>query len=334
MATFTLACQILIGDLTLDRIIYGKVVSSMDTTTDTCTLKIPRLRRILYQDKEAIATSIKEGDPVEVYWGYRQKGLYKEFQGYVSKVDLKTPLVIECEDASYLFKKVNLEKSWYETTLKEVLNYATAEVKKVYPNSGITISNEVPGVTMKKFSLDNCTAFECLEKIKEEYGLVCYFIGNELFTGITYQQKRGEVIYSFTENVIKDDLERINTDERIRLRAVSITKDNKKIEVTVPKDQKTGGLRTKHYYNITSEKELERIALSDYSKLKIQSGMSGSLTGYHLPFCQHGYTAILIDEELDIRKGSFVVNTTECTFGHGIGIRRKVLPSINVNETL
>jgi len=106
-----------------------EIKSSWAFMTDTCTIKIPRKlyftdsngKSFSLDDKDAYANEngqipvFMRGDKVSVYLGYiypstnnsgYNKELNLEFDGYITKIDPKTPIEITCEDAMWLLKQI------------------------------------------------------------------------------------------------------------------------------------------------------------------------------------------------------------------------------------
>ena len=75
-----------------------------------------------------------------------------------------------------------------------------------------------------------------LQKLKESYGLAMYFRGKVLYVGLPYsEQVTAEVdepvIYDLQRNILSTELEyRRQEDIKIRLKAISYLKNNKKIK--------------------------------------------------------------------------------------------------------
>lgn len=324
MATFFTTCEVLIGSFRFTSVNHIKVNQSWKEVVDTAVIRLPLLKGKINRQRvqESLADKIKAGDKVSVKMGYR--GLkksyeYEEFKGYVKYVSPNVPLEIECEDAAYLLRGINLIKTWRATTLKEVIQYIVDESNKVNADK-ITLSGKIPEVKMDKFRLDNLNGQDALQQVKEEYGLVAYFRDQELFVGLAFTEMVGDVKYSLAWNVIDSDLKYRKADEvSLKLKAVAILKDNKQISVEV--GSKAGELRTQFYYNVSDKETLRKIALQDIDKLRFE-GYEGNLTTFLVPFVRHSMTADIQDPDYEIRHGNYIVDEVETTFD--IGIERKV----------
>lgn len=325
MATFLVTCQIVIGAYNFTRANHVKIKTSWKELADTATIKLPLLKGKLNAERrfESLADKIKQGDKVNIKLGWiglNKNYEFDEFHGYVKRVSPNLPLEIECEDAVWLLRQVNLEKSWRNTSLKDVVKYIVDEANKVNADK-IRLSAKIPDVKFDKFTLDNVNGAEALQQIKEAYGLVAYFRGLELFAGLAFTELVGRVKYSMDWNVPQSKLTyRRAEDTRIRLKATSILRDNKKIEVEV--GPKSGELVSRFYYNISDEATLKRIAEKDIDKMRFE-GYEGSITTCLVPFVTHSMTAELRDPEFENHNGNYIVDEV-VTEGFSNGIKRTV----------
>ena len=104
---FALSSYIKITDPTgtnyLDFDFVNEVVieKSRRTLTNTATITIARRLKILNGDINQI---IQRGAAVEMQLGY-DGNLVSRFNGFVSNVGAKTPVVIKCEDAMWTLKQ-------------------------------------------------------------------------------------------------------------------------------------------------------------------------------------------------------------------------------------
>lgn len=331
MATFVIGYQLTVGAFTHLKVNEIKVSSSWEELADTATLKLPLLKGKINIEEgkdtlNSLADQIHAGDRVEITMSY--KGLnkdyeFKEFNGFVKRVTPAVPLVVECEDAVYLLRKVNLENAWKQTTLKEVVQYIVDETNKVNDYK-ITLSGQIPDVRFEKFRLDNVNGAEALQTIKEQYGLVAFFNDLELFVGLAYTYSSGEVKYSLASpTVINSNLTwRRSEDTKIKLKAISILKDNTQLSVEVP-EKGDGEQRTQFYYNITDMATLKAMAEKDIEKLKFE-GYEGDLESFLVPYVRHSMAADILDPDYEQRQGRYMVDSVETTLGKGIRRRVKI----------
>src|SRR5690606_13393849 len=111
--------------------------------------------------------------------------LQTEFEGYVTAIRPTIPVEVHCEDEAWKLKQTTVNKSWKQTTLKEVVTY-------ILPDADVS---EVQDVTLKPFVIKDISAYKALEKLKEVYGLTAYF-----------RNKKPVVGLAFTEQFIQDKI--------------------------------------------------------------------------------------------------------------------------------
>lgn len=305
--------QILIGNYKALQVSEVRIVSQRDTLADTAIVKLPNL-------KNQLANKFKAGDQVSISLGYEGYELHTEFVGYIKRIKPTIPMELECEDATYLLRKKHLEKAWKATNLKEVVSY-------VLQGLPITVHNSIPDVPFDSFRLDRVNAAEALQKIADDYGLVAYFRGYELYIGLAYSDKPGEAKYQTGKNIISTDLE-YRTADSVKLRVV-VKGISKKNEVTeVEAGDKDGETRTILKYNLTDKKALKEIAEEELKKHKFE-GYSGSFNSFLLPYCTHGFTCDFNDPDFPERSGRYVIDKVETSLSTQGG-RRKIHLGIKV----
>ena len=96
---FTLCSEITIGGKRFGGVHDVRIKRSIYELAATATIKVPVTAVLKQSGKPTteveVAKEIKTGDPVEIRLGY-DSILNTEFKGYVKKLNLKTPLEIEC----------------------------------------------------------------------------------------------------------------------------------------------------------------------------------------------------------------------------------------------
>lgn len=313
------------GTKVLRRVHEVEVEDDFRKLETTCNVKLPTTARLVrageYLSEVETAKEFGAGDEIIVSLGYDGE-LHEEFHGYIRKVHPTTPLLLECEDAVYLLKRKNLQKTFGTTTLKAVLEYVLA-------GTGITLAGEVPTINFKKFYLKNVSAAKALQKLKDEYGLTMYFKAfKSLFVGLSSDDDGVVVKYRFGENVIDSNLEWSDeSDVRLRVKAVNIKTDNTQVDATVGDED--GELRTLYFYDLESEAELEARAKEEMRKYRF-SGYRGSFTAFLRPVVRVGNIARIQDPDFPERDGDYLVEKTTVTYGEGGG-RRKITPGLKVS---
>jgi len=304
---------------TLDSFTSLEITSSWKHLGELATLKLGRLRGQLNKQ-------LAEGDGVEIRLGY-DGVLHTEFVGYIARLLPNQPFEIRCLDEIYHLQRTNINQSWKETTLKTVIEAITQG-----QGLDIQFAEEVPEVELKPFRVANANAAKVLQKLKSEYGLAIYFRGKSLYVGLPYSEDVGitfpqiddsGVIYDLQKNVLATELEyRRAEDVKIRLKAISILKNNKKLEVTVGSDE--GELRTW----ISPEPISDKTTLKKIAEEKIQlyrySGYKGGIKTLGIPFVVHSARCKIKDETYPEREGLYFIDEVKTTVTKTGGFKRMV----------
>jgi hypothetical protein len=316
LMAFVLACDISVGAYRFRQVNEVTIEKSWRELGDKCELRLPALKRRL---EEVIAP----GDAVSVKLWYSGLAVHEEFNGYVRRVSPNIPFELECEDHIYYFRKTPIKKSWSSTTLKEVIEYLVGEVNSKH-SAGITVSTKLPDVNLKPFVIEaGNTAATALQKIRENFGLVSYFKGRELFTGLAYQQTFGNMKYSFAWNVITNDLKYRNEDDiQLKVKAIGITRDNKKVVVDDIGDAE-GEQRTLYFYNVSDKAQIKKLAEEELKRLKY-TGYEGTIDTFLYPYAEPLMTAEIFDPKYaEKRAGTYIIDSVKTQFG-AYGARRTV----------
>lgn len=301
-----LSSRITIGDLVFPFVNQVSVESSWEDLTDTCVIRLPKRVKV---NKKSILSYIQTGMPVKVELGY--DGVYHtEFEGFVARSPKPTiPIEIECEDPMWKLKQTKITKHYSNIGLKALL-------QQIAPGYPIVAYDFV----IPDLRVSNGTPAQVLKEIADTYGFRSFFRNGTLITGVVYGQDLPEVVYHLQENVVSNTLEyRRKEDIKIKIEAISIDDQNQKIETEV--GDADGEARTLTYYNLSLAK-LKTLAEEEIDKLKVD-GYSGDLTGFGVPFCQHGWSVRLIDQEYEERDSSYFIRKTSVEFGEN-GFRRTV----------
>lgn len=325
---FVLACEIIIGQYRFTQVNEVRIEKSWMELGDRCEIRLPKHVRIETLETKTLEDFIAVGDAVSVKLWYDGHPVHEEFNGYIRRISPTFPFELECEDHIHFLRKTHVKKTWKisdKATLKTVVKYLIDEVNKQYPSAGITLSANLPDVTFSEGLVieQGNTAATALQKIKEEFGLVSYFKGRELFTGLAYTQDFGTVKYSLAWNVISNDLKyRSEDDTQLRVRAIGMKSDNTKVKADDVGDI-DGELRTLHFYNVSDKAQLKKLAEEELKRLKY-TGYEGSIDTFLYPYAEPLMHAELSDPEYgDSRSGTYVIDSVKTQFG-AYGTRRTV----------
>jgi len=270
-------------------------------------ITIPTSVRLRYKstNKTEYAQTAKQfarGDKISIWTGY-DDDLTLDFEGFIYRLNYKTPLEIECEGYEYLLRRSCETKTWAHTNMKIVLQYLIAGTE-------IVLSDKIPDINFTKFIIPaNMTRLEVLQMLKERYGIAVFFMGKILYAGLAYVIDNGTVKYKLGYNTIKDDdLKYRNADDvSLKVKAVWIKPDNTKVEAEV--GDKEGSRRTLFFYNVSSTAELKKLATEEIKKYKY-SGYEGKITTFLQPFAQIGMKAKLTDTKYSERDGTYYITKT------------------------
>ncbi|MBC7399850.1 MAG: hypothetical protein H7289_07870 [Mucilaginibacter sp.] len=295
------------------------IKKSVNTIVDTANIKIPALGRALNNDTlpaSSVETAglFKEGQKVKIQLGYNYR--YRtEFEGFVRRVNLSTPVNIELEGYAWQLRKKTVAASWRSVTIKQVL-------EKIVEGTDIVLSDKIPDSDLIKITLKPMTGLQALEYVKEKLLMVVHFDGNVLYAGLEEGIKKGDVQYRLGWNVIRDDQlkYRIADDTLVRVRIV--LKLQKGEQVLYEAGDKNGEIVKKEADHWGKPESFVKIAKRVLSEKKF-TGFEGKITAFLEPFCQPTYTAEIIDKKYGKRDGKYFVAGTEVKFGTG-GARRIV----------
>lgn len=296
-----------------------EIKRDVEALTETCRITLPRRLRLRERDIFAGASRlIKAGDPVTVKCGYGTAETV--FTGYVSRVEVDTPVVIECQDAMYLLKKTEVQpRSWKSATVSDVVSYIAPQVGDT---SLVDMSLGTFRVTNKPTAP---TAARVLEYICSTYSLRAYFLRGALHVGLAYTTD-GARTYdyffrprSWSDAIITSSLKYNEAEDvKVRVKAISIQRDNTRLEAEA--GDPGGELRTVHFQNMTTE-ELKAAAEAAVDKLKV-AGYTGSFTTFGEPVVQKADRVTLHSD--DRPQGLYTVQAVTYTAGVGVGIRQEI----------
>lgn len=270
-------------------------------------IRIPTSARLVYKDKRVgesvqTATQFERGDKISIWLGYNND-LKLEHEGFIYRINYKTPLEIECEGYEFQLRRPCETKTWSKTTMLDVLKY-------IIKGTDIVLSDHIPAINFTKYIIPaNITCLEALQVLKEKYGVAVFFMGKTLYAGLAYVIDNGTVKYKLGYNTINaDDLKYRNSDDvSLKIKAVWIKPDNTKVEAEV--GDKEGSQRTLFFYNVSSVAELKKLATEEIKKYKY-SGYEGKLTTFLQPFATIGMKGKLSDPKYQERDGNYYITKT------------------------
>lgn len=332
---YTLTSNISIGGKTFNGVNKVVIKRSVNKVAAIANIIVPTTAVLKQQEKEPakveVAKQIAVGDFVSIDLGYDRQN-NTEFKGFVKKIHYTTPLLVECEDYTWLLRRDKIQKSYKSTTLKQVvkdiLNAGLEGYNLTALDTGQDIS--ITNYVMATDEGEPISRADALVRLKDDYGLSVFFnTGGELYAGLKYGQQLGEVKYKLRHNVIDDDgLEfKKAEDVKIKIKAVHITSAGERTEVSVGDD--SGDERTLFFHDVASKSELKELAQNELNNYKYD-GYEGDITTFLRPFAQPAMVANLSDPVYSQRDGKYYIESVETTFGTN-GARRAVFLGLNVN---
>ncbi len=304
-----------------DRLWEFGFVNAVEITRDmeklTTTARITMPKKVKWDGSAEIP--VKRGDAVTISLGYDGE-LQPAFSGYVREVGFKTPVVIECEDEMFRLKQMPAVKKAYRSVTIETL----------LKDQGISCRLNVMGEqSLGAYRVTADTVASLLGKLSQQ-GIRSFFRYEDgepvLYAGVLFERGSSpSQVFKTGLNIISDQsLNQQKADTmRLRVKAVSLMPDNKKIKVEV--GDADGEHRTLHTYNKT-ESELKAWAEQEVKRLK-RDGLTGSFTTFGAKLVDTlDAVGLVID---GVKMGVYQVKKNVIKYGDG-GFRQEITLGLRV----
>ncbi len=301
----------------LDKVTEVEITRDTEKLTDECRMVLPKKMR--WDDSAEIP--VRRGDNVKVWLGY-DDNLQLAFIGYVRDVGFKTPITITCEDEMFKLKQMPTQK----------IAYRNVTIETLLKEQGLTYRLRVMGEqNLGQYRVTADTVAALLGHLQEN-GIRSFFRYEDgapvLYCGVLFERdSRPSQVFATGMNIIDDQsLEQQKAENmRLRIKAISLMPDNKKIKVEV--GDADGELRTLHAYN-KQDDELRAWAEQEMARLK-RDGLAGSFTtfGYRL-VDKLDAIGMKIDGK---REGVYQVKKNVIKYGTG-GFRQEITLGGRVGE--
>jgi len=313
-----MAAQVTLGNVFLKNISEFEISESVLEMSNTAKITIPRNFAKL-ADKP-ILEQFKVGDKMKIECGYyldkSDTGTFvSEFTGYIQEIESDFPLVIHCEDESYVLRQTNFIKSYKAATLKQILS-------DIIP-AGITF--ECPDVNVGKYQIDKASAYTVLNDLVKNYGLYSRLNGSHLKVGLAYDFVGKSAVhqYDIHANVKKNELKyKRAIDFKMRFKAVATNPNGKKTTVTIGSTETDASERTLNFAGPMTETQLKEAAKGVMAKA-VYDGYTGSITGFGTPRTHAGDALKLIDKLEPERAGTYLIEKVDITYNESEGFQRK-----------
>lgn len=301
----------------LEEVTAVEITRDTEKLTDECRITLPK--KVKWDGEPDIP--VRRGDMVSVSLGYDGE-LQATFSGYVRDVGFKTPIVLVCEDEMFKLKQQPAQKKAYRNV----------DLETLLKDQGIGCEIRVFGEQrLGQYRVTADTVASLLGKLQQQ-GIRSFFRTEDgqpvLYCGVLFERETSpSQVFATGLNIIDDQsLEQQQADTmRLRVKAVSLMPDNKKVKVEV--GDADGELRVLHTYNKT-ESELKAWAEQEVKRLK-RDGLTGSFKtfGYRL-VDKLDVIGMKIDGE---KKGCYQVKKNVIKYDTG-GFRQEITLGYRVAE--
>lgn len=301
----------------LEEVTAVEITRDTAKLTDECRITLPK--KVKWDGEPDIP--VRRGDRVSVSLGYDGE-LQAAFSGYVRDVGFKTPIVLVCEDEMFKLKQQPAQKKAYRNV----------DLETLLKDQGIGCEIRVFGEQrLGQYRVTADTVASLLGKLQQQ-GIRSFFRTEDgqpvLYCGVLFERETSpSQVFATGLNIIDDQsLEQQQADTmRLRVKAVSLMPDNKKVKVEV--GDADGELRVLHTYNKT-ESELKAWAEQEVKRLK-RDGLTGSFKtfGYRL-VDKLDVIGMKIDGE---KKGCYQVKKNVIKYDTG-GFRQEITLGYRVAE--
>ena len=301
----------------LEEVTAVEITRDTEKLTDECRITLPK--KVKWDGEPDIP--VRRGDMVSVSLGYDGE-LQAAFSGYVRDVGFKTPIVLVCEDEMIKLKQQPAQKKAYRNV----------DLETLLKDQGIGCEIRVFGEQrLGQYRVTADTVASLLGKLQQQ-GIRSFFRTEDgqpvLYCGVLFERETSpSQVFATGLNIIDDQsLEQQQADTmRLRVKAVSLMPDNKKVKVEV--GDADGELRVLHTYNKT-ESELKAWAEQEVKRLK-RDGLTGSFKtfGYRL-VDKLDVIGMKIDGE---KKGCYQVKKNVIKYDTG-GFRQEITLGYRVAE--
>ncbi len=308
-------CHITIGSLKFDWSHEIEINSSWKLLTDTAIIKLPA--------NVKLKSDVDSGDSLRTILDHIPFGALVKielsahnnmttlFQGYVTEIMSKVPIVLQCEDEMRQLKKDPITDSGKKQTLKGLLlkNFTSYKTNTV-------------DIELGNYQIDNATRAQFLKQIQSDFGVYSFFRNGVLTIGKQYDSStQKQHTFNLDRDVIVENLEYKSADQiKLNVTAISHLPNGEKLEVQI--GELDGEKRTLNFYNVP-EAELKATAEREMVRFKYD-GWRGDFTALGLEIVTHGDIVTLQYISKHLNKSSkYYVDSVTYSFGVG-GFRQKI----------
>jgi len=328
---------------------------NVNTTYDklTSTAKVMFPRNINYDGRNIFTGStalFKRGDSIKIEIGYDNK-LRLVFEGYITKIGVNNPIVIECEDKMFLLKKIKVtypeitgtithgkpSKKYPQgkplkkpiitsdpITLNQLLDYMIPEDinYKIIVNKpdGIGYTDDV---NLGNLRATKVSVTEVLDVLRREYGLYSYFVDGVLHVGLpSNAAKSNTEEFAFEKTIINSESLEYQQADDLNIKIVCISMDANNTKKQVEVGDLDGSQKTYYTYNAT-DADLKTFADLKLKEVKY-TGYVGNIFTFGEPFVKHGDIAKITSEKFPEQDGYYQIIGNEYTLSVEGGWRQTI----------
>lgn len=285
----------------MHRVSAIEVRTSVHDVCQSATITLPR--NVPEFRRNALKSTLRRGDEVEIRMGYDGDLREVDFKGFITSVGADVPIHVECRDQLWKLLREPFSKAYSQA-------HVPTMVKDLV---GASFDVQAMEATIGPVRIERARKADAFNALKDEFGLVTYLKGNTVFSGVLFDANARTVNYRMEENVKASDLKyRLADEVSLKVTAKSIKRDGSSIEVEV--GDPDGEQRTLNYYGITSKEELKKLATADIEKFKYD-GYEGGFKAFGVPFIQFGDKVRLKSNDYPERDGEYLAEAVTISFG-------------------
>lgn len=323
-----LGSNITIGNFQFTGVNQVTVNRSIHSVRDKAVIEVPSKALVCEKNKpgtlKITADQFNEGDPVTILLGY-DGDLRQEFVGFVTTKGMSMPLKITCEGyCRQLRLNNNITGHYKSTSAKELLQLAVQGT-----DIAIDVQDDVPLNDIKLVSANGEQICDYIKQASEETLTIYFKDPKTLWCGLVYTPyaqgtdilNMGTVSYQLGYNCIRDN--------GLQVRDVL----ENPVQVLFGSRLATGKTTFTSSQLVAAKRQLKRllehVGSEDYLKRFAQekeyhlnyTGYQGKLEGFLQPYALPGYSANITDSRYPQLDGTYLIESTEVTFGTN-GARR------------
>jgi hypothetical protein len=317
--------DIQIGKETLKTFTALEINSSATELSDTAVIELPSYNHNVPFDADG---KFKRGEKSVISLGYN--GANKvEFEGYLKAISSNNPVRLEFEDAMFLFRKKIANKAFKSPDITTILNYVVSQI------GDFKVNCTVSGIQFSSFNIINSTAYEVLNKLRQEATVSIFMRGNELHCHLLFSGEnsriRGRVKYLMQLNVQEGSnfVFLDGRDRKFLVKIEGLTPKNTKVEAQV--GDEGGEVLLLKRPNISDKNSLEKIAREAWTNRNLDGYQDSSVKTWGVPDCEVGYAATIEDSDLPSRTSSYYVTHVKTIVSPETGYEKNIKLGIRLS---